>query len=406
MTTYVNPFTGQTVSPAQVGYEELTISVDTALEWPINGNDVIDVAANITEITATVSGLNLLMPPATQVSTGQALIIRNIGTNEFTVTDAGGNTIVSISSGICKYIYITNNSTVNGIWENITFGAGTSAADAGSLAGYGLVAQGATLNQAYSVVNVFSTSTLIPSERAQFVVYEGGAGSLTLPSASAVGNNWFCMIRNSGTGILNIVPVGSNLIDGNVNAQLQLTESFVIVSDGTNWNTFGYGQATQFAFTQLALVVTGGTLTETASQASNLIQEFTGTLTSNQIIILPPTVQLYSVSNNTTGSYSFTLKTTAIGASTVSVPQGTTLLIICDGTNVYNATSGTSSSINTLTLGNGSLAVPSLKFTGDVNSGMYLPASNQVGFVIGNQLAGFFNSTGFTALNGISGGTF
>ena len=403
---YVNPFTGQTVSPSQVGYEELTISVNTTLEWPVNGNDVIDIAANITEVTATVSGLNLLMPPATQVSTGQALIIRNIGTNSFTVTDAGGNTIVSISSGVCKYIYVTNNSTVNGVWENITFGAGTSAADAGALAGYGLVAQGATLNQAYSVVNVFSTSTLIPSERAQFVVYEGGAGTLTLPSASSVGNNWFCMIRNSGTGILNIVPVGSNLIDGNVNAQLQLTESFVIVSDGTNWNTFGYGQAVQFAFTQLALVVTGGTLTETASQASNLIQEFTGTLTSNQIIILPPTVQLYSVSNNTTGSYSFTLKTTAIGASNVTVTQGTTLLIICDGTNVYNATSGASSSINTLTLGNGSLAVPSLKFTGDVNSGMYLPSSNQVGFVIGNQLAGFFNSTGFTAINGISGGTF
>ena len=406
MTTYVNPFTGQTVSPAQVGYEELTISVDTALEWPINGNDVIDVAANITEITATVSGLNLLMPPATQVSTGQALIIRNIGTNDFTVTDAGGNTIVSISSGVCKYIYVTNNSTANGVWENITFGAGTSAADAGSLAGYGLVAQGATLNQAYSVVNVYSTSTLIPSERAQFVVYEGGAGSLTLPSASAVGNNWFCMIRNSGTGILNILPVGTNTIDGNVSTQLQLTESFVIVSDGTNWNTFGYGQATQFAFTQLALVVTGGTVTLTATQASNLIQEYSGTLTSNSIIVLPPTVQLYSVNNQTIGSYSLTFKTTSIGASTVSVPQGGTLLLICDGTNVYNANSGNSSTIASLTVGNGSLSTPSIKFSGDLNTGIYLPASGQYGFVVNNTLAGFFDSTGFTSLLGISGGTF
>ena len=406
MTTYVNPFTGQTVSPAQVGYEELTISVDTALEWPINGNDVIDVAANITEITATVSGLNLLMPPATQVSTGQALIIRNIGTNDFTVADAGGNTIVSISSGVCKYIYVTNNSTANGVWENITFGAGTSAADAGSLAGYGLVAQGATLNQAYNVIIVYSTSTLIPSERAQFVVYEGGAGSLTLPSASAVGNNWFCMIRNSGTGILNILPVGTNTIDGNVSTQLQLTESFVIVSDGTNWNTFGYGQATQFAFTQLALVVTGGTVTLTATQASNLIQEYSGTLTSNSIIVLPPTVQLYSVNNQTTGSYSLTFKTTSIGASTVSVPQGGTLLLICDGTNVYNANSGSSSTITSLTVGNGSLSTPSIKFSGDLNTGIYLPASGQYGFVVNNTLVGFFDSTGFTSLLGISGGTF
>ena len=405
MTTYVNPFTGQTVSPSQVGYEELTISIDTALEWPINGN-TNSVVANIIEVTATTTGLSLIMPSAQQVSVGQACIITNVGTDEFAVVDNTGGAIITIASGVSQYIYVTDNTTDAGMWATVTFGAGTSSADAASLAGYGLVAQGHTLNQAYNVINVFSTSSLIPSERAQFVVYEGGAGALTLPSASAVGNNWFCMIRNSGTGILSIVPVGTNTIDGNVSTQLQLTESFVIVSDGTNWNTFGYGQATQFAFTQLALVVTGGTLTETASQASNLIQEFTGTLTSNQIIILPPTVQLYSISNNTTGAYSFTLKTTTIGASNVTVTQGTTLLIICDGTNVYNATSGASSSINTLTLGNGSLAVPSLKFTGDVNSGMYLPASNQVGFVIGNQLAGYYSASGFTFINGISGGTF
>jgi hypothetical protein len=59
-----------------------------------------------------------------------------------------------------------------------------------------------------------------------------------------------------------------------------------------------------------------------------------------------------------------------------------------------------------LTLGNGSLSVPSLKFAGDLNSGLYLPASNQLGFVIGNALAGSFSATGFTATNGISGGVF
>jgi hypothetical protein len=35
-----------------------------------------------------------------------------------------------------------------------------------------------------------------------------------------------------------------------------------------------------------------------------------------------------------------------------------------------------------------------------------LPSTGEVGFVIANQLAGKFTSSGFTATNGISGGTF
>jgi hypothetical protein len=403
--SYVNPFTGQTIQPSQVGYELIALSVDTELQWPINGNNS-DVVANIIEVTASTAGLKLIMPAATQVSTGQSILIRNVGANSFTVVKNTGATIVTVASGIAQYIYITDNTTVAGSWSTVTFGAGTSSANAADLAGYGLIAVGSTLNQAYEVVTVYSTGSIVATERAQFVVYEGGVGTLTLPSASSVGNNWFCMIRNSGTGILTIAPIGINTIDGNVNQQLQLTESLVIVSDGSNWNTFGYGQSVEFAFTQLVLSVTGGTTTLTTAQAANIIQEYTGALTSNQNIVFPPTVQLYAVTNSTTGSFSLTFKTSAVGAATFAVPQGTNAILICDGTNVYNATSATSSSINTLTLGNGSLSTPSLRFAGDVNSGMYLPTASKVGFVIANSLAGFFDATGFTATNGISGGTF
>jgi len=393
---YTSPFTGATISPSQVGYNALTLSVNTTLEWPINGNASDNVAANIVEVNATASGLALLMPPAAQVSTGQAVIITNVSANTFTVEDNNGTTLASVDSGVSIYLFVTNNDTTEGLWSVINFGSGTSAATAADLAGYGLIALGHTLNQSYTVSNYYSNAALNSTNRAQFTVWEGGAGTITLPSASSVGNDWFTMVRNNGTGILNIVPVGSDTIDGNVSAQLQLTESFVIVSNGTSWNTFGYGQATQFAFTILSLVVTGGTYTETASQASNLIQEISGTLTSNQIVILPPTVQLYSINNQTTGSFTLTFKTTSTGAQTVTVPQNTTLLIICDGTNVYNASSGVASSITSLTLGNGSLSVPSLKFSGDLNSGLYLPASGEVGFVIGNAQAANFTSSGWT----------
>jgi hypothetical protein len=399
MTTYVNPFTGQTVSPSQVAYESLTISTNTTLQWPVNGT-TSSVASNIIEVTATVASLNLIMPSAQQVSVGQALIINNVGAITFSVVNNANGAITTVPAGVIKYIYVTSNSTDAGTWATVTFGTGTSAADAASLAGSGLLAIGSTLNQSYPATTYFSSTTLATANRSQFIVYGGGAGTITLPSASTVGNNWFCMIRNNGTGILNITPVGTDTIDNNASAQLQLTESFVIVSTGSGWNTFGYGQSIQFAFTQLALNVTGGSTTLTTSQASNIIQEYSGTLTSNQIIILPSTVQLYTVTNNTTGSFNLTLKTTAVGAATVTISQGDSLVIICDGTNVYNAASGSASSITSLTLGNGTLANPSLKFTGDLTTGIYLPATGKFAVVASGVLAGVFTN------QGLSGGAF
>lgn len=399
MTTYVNPFTGQTISPSQVAYESLSISANTTLQWPVNGTTG-SVASNIIEVTATVGSLNLIMPSAQQVSVGQALIISNVGAITFFVVNNTNGAITTVPAGIIKYIYVTSNSTDAGTWSAVTFGAGTSSADAASLAGSGLLAIGSTLNQSYPATSYFSNTTLASANRAEFIVYGGGAGTITLPSASTVGNNWFCMIRNNGTGILNIAPVGTDTIDNNASTQLQLTESFVIVSTGSSWNTFGYGQSIQFAFTQLSLNVTGGTTTLSSSQASNVIQTYSGILTSNQIIVLPSTVQLYTVTNNTTGSFSLTLKTSAVSAATVAIAQGTSLVLICDGTNVYNAASGSASSISSLTLGNGTLANPSLKFTGDVTTGIYLPASGQFGVVASGVLAGLFTS------QGLSGGAF
>ena len=405
MPSYVNPFTGQTIQPSQVGYESLSIATDTTLQWPVNGNDNL-VVANIIDVTATAANLKLYLPAATQVSVGQSVLINNIGATTFTVVKSDGTTISAIASGISKYIYLTDNATTAGTWTSVTFGAGTSAANAATLAGYGLTALSTTLNQAYSVVTYYSSTTLASTDRAEFAVWAGGVGTFTLPSAASVGNNWFCMIANNGSGILTLTPQGTDTINGNASQQLQLTESLVIVSNGTGWNTFGYGRSNAFAYTQLALSVTGGSLTLTSAQASNTIQGYSGILTSNQIVIVPSTVQLYTVTNTTTGAFSFTMKTAVVGGATVVVPQGNSLVLICDGTNVYNAASGSASSITALTLGNGSLAVPSLKFSGDANSGLYLPSSGTLGFVIGNALAGSFTASGFTATNGIAGGTF
>lgn len=405
MTDYVNPYTGQTISPSQVGYESLTISVDTELQWPINGN-TSNVVANIIEVTATVAGLNLIMPPATQVSDGQSTLIRNVGAQTFTVVNQDLGTIVSVASGVAQYIYVTSNSTIDGTWGSVTFGAGTSAANAATLAGHGLKAINTTLNTA-TPVSIFSADyTLTTADRSALYVWEGGAGTVTMPIASDAGASWFVVIKNDGTGILNIALQGSDTIDGQVSAQLQISESFVVVSNGSVFYSYAYGQSAEFFFTQLVKNVTGGVVVLTSAEASNIIQEYQGTLTSNCTVILPPTVQFYSFRNNTTGSYNLTFSTGAVGALTVTLPQGQTILAICDGTNVYNAQTATTSFINALTLGNGSAAAPSLSFLGDSLTGLYLAATHQLGFAINGVNAGTLTSSGLLMPVGINGGAF
>lgn len=408
MTSYVNPFTGQTIQPSQVGYEQLTISADTTLEWPVNGN-TDSVVANIIEVTASVASLKLYMPAATQVSTGQSALIRNIGANSFTVVKSDGSTIVSIASGIAQYIYVTNNTTIPGTWSTVTFGAGTSSANAATLAGYGLKAISTTLNQAYDLSVYTSNATLGSANRASFAVWEGGVGSIALPSASSVGNNWFAMIRNNGTGILTITCDGSDTIDNNVSQQLQLNESFVVVSNGIDgYNSFGYGQSASFFYTILSKVLTGlgATVTLTTAEAANIIQEYSGVLSSNVNVIFPSTVQLYTVTNLTTGAYSLTFRTSAVGGATVTIPQAQTLILICDGTNVYNANSATVSSLAALTLNAGTAAAPSLNYTGDTTTGFYRPSSGQLGFSLTGVSKMTLEADGLHVVDGIKGGTF
>lgn len=405
MTTYTNPFTAQTISPSQVGYESLTISADTELQWPINGNTT-SVVANIVEVSATTGGLKLIMPPATQVSVGQSTLIRNIGANTFTVVDQGDNTIITIASGIAEYVYVTDNSTVDGVWETVTFGAGTSAANAATLAGYGLKAINTTLNSSTPVTTFSSNYTFLPADRAAMYVWTGGAGTVTLPSSSSIGAGWFVILKNDGTGILNVLPPGTNTIDAQVSAQLQIGESFVVVCNGSNFFSYAYGRSAEFFFTQLVKTVTGGTVTLTAAEAANTIQEYQGTLTSNCTVIIPPTVQFYSFRNVTTGAFTLTFTTGAVGSQTIVLPQNQTIIAICDGTNVYNAQTATSSSITALTLGNGSAATPSLAFLGDTTTGLYLAASGQLGFAISGVNAGTLTGTGLLLPVGVVGGAF
>lgn len=371
--SYNSPFTGNVVQPTDVSYRAITLSADLQLQWPINGNATNDYAARIMDVTATASGFELWMPPANQTSVGNDALIRNVGSNSFTVKDyAGANTIIVIAAGESKYIYITDNPDEEGTWGNISFGTGTSAADAATLAGYGLEADGLTLNQAAPVVTFSTNYTTSSSDRAKALVWTGGAGTLTLDAAGTLGNNWFIQIRNAGTGTLNVDTTGGDQFNGSLTVALQPADSCFVICSGTAFYSVGLGKSTQFNFSQLVKTVTTGTYTLTSSEASNVIQKFTGTLSGNVTIIVPPTVQVYYIQNDTDGTianYTVTI-TTNTGGSDAIIASNQQATLICDSSNLVNANTVLAGS-TAIGLVNGTVGAPALYFASEPTTGIY-----------------------------------
>ena len=414
--SYNSPFTGNVIQPTDVSYREIAIAnTDVQLEWPINGSITDDVAARIMEV-ATTGVSELWMPPANQTSVGNDALIRNTGGENFTVKDyAGINTIVTVLPGEAQYIYITDNATEEGVWGIIAFGTGTSSADAATLAGYGLMASGLTLNQS-SPISTFSTSyTASATDRANILVWTGGAGTLTLTLAATLGNNWFTQVRNGGTGLLTVACSGGDLFNGSATVGLQPDDSCFIACSGTAFYSIGLGQNTQFAFSQLVKTVSNGSYTLTSSEASNTIQKYVsvGDLTGNVTIIVPPTIQIYYIQNATSGSvsnYTVTISTNT-GGSDATITSGQQSTLICDSQNLVNANTVVAGQ-SVVSLTDGSVGAPSLYFGTEPTTGIYRASAGNFDIGIlgvnrvevsatGLAVAGTGNFT-----SGVLGGTF
>ena len=408
--SFNSPFTGNVIQPTDVSFRDITLSEDTQLSWPINGNATDNYAARIMNVTATAASLSLWMPPANQTSVGQDALIRNIGTNTFTVKDyAGHGTIISIAAGECKYIYITANADEYGTWGVIAFGVGTSSPDAATLAGYGLLAISSTLNQSHPTSGIANGASFATSDRAQTKIWTGGSGSVTLPSASSIGDNWFALFKNNGSGTCTITCSGSNLIDGSSSKQYNPSEASFIVCSGDGYITVGYGISSNFAFTAAVIPVTTGSVTISSSQAQAVLQEYQGALTGNVTATYPPVTNLYVISNQTTNAYTVSIKTAT--GSTIAIPQGQQATVVCDGINFYNANTVQAAGTN-ISLVNGTVSVPSLNFISETSTGVYRAGSGQFNTAILGVLRSTLSATGLTIAGsgtfsgGVLGGTF
>jgi hypothetical protein len=409
--SFTSPFTGQVIQPTDVSYRAISMSANTSLSWPINGSATDNAAARIMNVTATVGSLSLVMPPANQASVGQDALIRNVGANTFTVRDYSNGTIIAVAAGEAKYIYITTNATEAGTWGIISFGVGSSSADAATLAGYGLKALSTTLNQSHTVQTFSSNYTALDSDRAASYVWTGGAGTLSLTAASTLDNDWFILVRNSGVGTLTVSP-DAGLINGAASIAMQPSDSAFIVCSGSAFFTVGLGKSTQFNFSQLTKAVTSGSYTLSSSEASNVVQKYTGTLSGNVTVVLPETVQVYYITNQTDGTgANFTITfTTNSGGSIAVVPAGQQIILLCDSVNMLNA-STIAAGATSLSLVNGSAGAPSLNFASETSTGIFGASGEFAISILATKRFGL-TSTGLsitgsgTFSSGVQGGAF
>jgi hypothetical protein len=323
-----------------------------------------------------------------------------------------GSVICTVTAGQSQYIYLTANSTAGGNWGVIAFGSTTSTANAAQLAGLGLTAITTTLNQSHPVTGLATGYTYTASDRAQTRLWTGGAGTGTLPLAATLGNNWFTIFKNNGTGTYTLTGTTGQLIDGLTTKTFNPDESAFIICDGTAYYTIGYGQSNTFFFTALVYPVTGGSYYLTTYEIQSIIQEYVGNLVSNVTVYYPPVVNLYVISNQTTDNgFTLTVSTGVTGSAVATIPPGQQATLVCDGTNFFNANT-VQAGATSLNLINGTVTTPAINFAAETNTGIWRSGYGQFDISIlgtnkfnlnstGLNIAGTGNFTG-----GIFGGTF
>ena len=336
MPSYSDVFGGANIYPSEISYSSVALTASITLSWPEETSTNVNLATRIMDVTPSAGSFNITLPDANKSGTGNTILFNNKGSYTFTVLNAGGTQVGTIASGQLWQVYLTDNTTANGAWQLLQYGATTSSANASALAGTGIVAVGAVLSQSVPITTFNSNYTAGDTDRARMYNWTGAGGTLVLPDPTAVGDNWFLYLRNSGSGQVAVNTPGSVQIDGATTLAFQPGESAIIASDGTNFYTIGFGQSSTFAFDYTVINAAGsGDLTLSGAQLNRVAYRFTGALTAARNIIIPATVQQYWIDNRTTGAYTFTVK--VAGTTGVVLVTNERGIFYCDGSELLDA---------------------------------------------------------------------
>jgi hypothetical protein len=334
MTGFTSTFGGNVVNPAYTSYAAYTTSANLVLEWAFEADTAANVVGAKTDIFASAPLLTIAFPDATLVSNGTDVVVRNTGTNAFTVVSANGSVITSVAAGQSIYIFLLSNATIGGSWGVVPLGTGTTNANAGALAGAGLKAILSTLNQNLIIQPKPGSYSPVSADRSTVLQSTGGAVVYTPDSAVTLGNGWFVYVINSGSGTLTWTPSGGQTIDGSATKVLNPGENAIFFSDGSNFWTLGYGRSITAVVTGavINLAAAPATVNLSATQSAAQVQDYTGLLTTSVTVNYGTGVGFWFVRNTTSGPFNLTLAVNGSDPGVV-IPQGNYAVIRSNGSN-------------------------------------------------------------------------
>ena len=421
--TYTSPFTGDVVLPTDVSFQSLSLSANSALAWPsyVPPNSSYIPASRIINVTPTAAGFSLALPPGSQGSVGTDILFVNKGSYSFNVTYSDGSNSATIAAGQAQYYYLTNNATDPGTWNNFAYGVGTASLNINDIAGPGLTAYNGQLATSNLVSEISAVPTLGQNNLATAYVWTGGINTIQLPASANLNYGWFILFRNNGTGAVTFTPQGINQVNSGSSVVFNPGDSGTIVFNKTDGNFFtvGLSNPSNVNFTSATYDVDSivGATYSLVSYAPT-IQTYvanSGTRSSNLLVTLPATTNLYVLVNNTNQNvYTLSFKITGSSQTPLAIGSGSTALVLADGNQLYLLTQVGS---GTFFANNGSATAPSFSFTTDTTTGMYLVSTGQLGLTANGQRMMLFNNSSvgnplistaanFTATGGINGGSF
>ncbi len=141
------------------------------------------------------------------------------------------------------------------------------------------------------------------------------------------------------------------------------------------------------------LTITDGDTTESTSVARHAVIKLTGTITGNQIVTVPDSIEkVYIVVNGTTGAHTVQFKTASGTGVTFGASDKSTKLVFSDGTNIVDASFGGATDLD-----GGSLTLDA-----DADTTITADTDDQIDIAIAGADDFRFTANTFTALSGSS----
>ena len=233
---------GTATTQAGIATTQATLAANwaTQLGTPVSGGEF---SAKYHAQAAAASAASAVNSPGTQATSITGMTISNVS-KSFTLQQTGKNFVVGqwvtiadatnpstswMAGGITAFNSGTGNITVNVV---MSVGAAT-------LSNWVVTAASAFVETpTFGGRSARTSNTVLAgSDLGKLIDITSGTFTQTFTAAATLGGNWFCHIRNSGTGDITLDPNGSELIDGLTSYVMYPGETRLVTCDGTGFYT-------------------------------------------------------------------------------------------------------------------------------------------------------------------------